>query len=234
MTPVNSRSWPAIRSLLLSPTREPHHNASITDAIALIFRDENDISVSHKGKQERQIEGGMKTLLPSERIERAILLIRGHTVMLDMDLAHLYGVTTKRLNEQVKRNQARFHADFVLQLTVKEVQSMRSQIATASKRNVRYLPFAFTEHGALMAASVLNTARAIDVSVYVIRAFVRLRELLSTHKELAHKLAELERKVSSHDESIQSLVTAIRRLTQPPSTASRPRIGFHVTPECKS
>ena len=95
-------------------------------------------------------------------------------------------------------------------------------------------PYAFTEHGALMAASVLNTARAIDVSVYVIRAFVKLRESLSTHKELAHKLAELEKKVSSHDKAIQSLVAAIRQLMQPPPPASRPRIGFHVKPENES
>lgn len=96
------------------------------------------------------------------------------------------------------------------------------------------MPNAFTEHGALMAASVLNTPRAMEVSVYVIRAFVRLRDLLSTHKELTHKLAELEQKVSSHDEAIQSLVAAIRRLMQPAPTASRPRIGFHFTPENES
>ena len=175
-----------------------------------------------------------QSLILVEQIEPRILTIRGHRAILDADLAELYGTTTKRLNEQVKRNQARFPADFVFQVTVEEIQAIRSQLATASKRNVRYPPFAFTEHGALMAASVLNTARAIDVSVYVIRAFVRLRELISTHKELAQKLGELERKVSSHDESIQSLVAAIRRLTQPPATTSRPRIGFHVTPECNS
>jgi hypothetical protein len=106
--------------------------------------------------------------------------------------------------------------------------SVRSQFATASKRNVRYLPFAFTEHGALMAASILNTPRAIDVSVYVIRAFVKLRELLSTHKELAEKFAELEPKVSSHDEAVQSLVVAIRRLLQFPPSPPSSKIGFHA------
>jgi hypothetical protein len=111
------------------------------------------------------------------------------------------------------------------------IEPMRSQIATASKRNIRYRPRAFTEHGAFMAASILNTPRAIDVSVYVVRAFVKLRELLSTHKELAQKLGELERKVSSHDEAIQSLVAAIRRLMQPPPSALPRRIGFHVRPE---
>ena len=110
------------------------------------------------------------------------------------------------------------------------IEPMRSQIATASKRNIRYRPRAFTEHGALMAASILNTPRAIDVSVYVVRAFVKLREFLSTHTELAQRLTELERKVSTHDESIQSLVAAIRRLMQPPSPPPR-RIGFHVKPE---
>lgn len=170
-------------------------------------------------------------LILMERIEPRILFIRGQRAILDADLAELYGTTTKRLNEQVKRNQARFPADFMFHLTAEEVQAIRSQIATASKRNVRYLPYAFTEHGALMAASVLNTARAIDVSVYVIRAFVKLREMLSAHKDLAHKLAELERKVSSHDEAIQSLVAAIRRLMQPTRTASPPQIGFHSKPE---
>lgn len=161
-----------------------------------------------------------------DRIEPCILLIRGQRILLDSDLADLYGTTTKRLNEQVKRNRERFPADFMFQLTAEEaeevrsqtvttsgaIQAMRSQIATASRRNVRYLPYAFTEHGAIMAASVLNTPRAIEVSVYVVRAFVKLRELLSTHKELAGKLAELERKVGSHDAAIQSLVAAIRRL----------------------
>ena len=110
---------------------------------------------------------------------------------------------------------------------------MRSQTVTASKRNVRYLPYAFTEHGALMAASVLNTPRAMEVSVYVIRAFVKLRELLSTHKELSGKLAELERKVGSHDTAIQSLVAAIRQLMAPPPPAPRPQIGFHAKPETR-
>ncbi len=109
--------------------------------------------------------------------------------------------------------------------------AMRSQIATALKRNVRYLPNAFTEHGALMAASILNTPRAMDVSVYVIRAFVKLRETLSTRKELAGRLGELERKVGSHDVAIQSMVAAIRRLMEPPPAPPRPRIGFHVKPE---
>jgi hypothetical protein len=118
----------------------------------------------------------------------------------------------------------------MFQVTVEELEAMRSQIATASKRNVRYPPFAFTEHGAIMAASVLNTPRAIEVSVYVVRAFIKLRELLYTQKELAGKLAELERKVAGHDGAIESLVAAIRRLMSPPPSPPRPKIGFHAKP----
>jgi hypothetical protein len=178
-----------------------------------------------------------------DRIEPCILLVRGQRVMLDADLAELYGATTKAFNQAVKRNLERFPADFMFQLNTEEAEAMRSQIATASGPTAvlrsqivtsssashggrRYLPYAFTEHGAIMAASVLNTPRAIETSVYVVRAFVKLRELLSTHKELAGKLAELERKVGSHDVAIQSLVTAIRRLMEPPPAPPRPRIGF--------
>ena len=183
-----------------------------------------------------------------DRIEPCILLVRGQRVMLDADLAELYGTTTKRLNEQVKRNLDRFPPDFMFRLALEEAEGvwsqvattsippryMRSQNATASKRNVRYLPYAFTEHGAIMAASVLNTPRAIEVSVFVVRAFVKQRELLSTHKELAGKLAELEAKVGSHDVAIQSLVAAIRRLMEPPPAPPRPRIGFRAVPEGKT
>lgn len=108
----------------------------------------------------------MKGLIPLERIESRILFIRGEKVILDSDLAKLFGVTTKRLNEQVKRNVSRFPKDFMFQLTGEEVESMRSQFATASRRNIRYLPFAFTEHGALMAANVLNSQRAVEASAY--------------------------------------------------------------------
>jgi hypothetical protein len=189
--------------------------------------------------------GKKPSLILIEQIEPRILVIRSQRVILDADLAGLYGTTTKRLNEQVKRNLARFPADFMFQLTSEEalalrsqivtaselLQPMRSQIAIASKRNIRHLPHAFTEHGALMAASILNTPRAIDVSVYVIRAFVKLREWLSTHKELARKLATLERKVASHDGSLQSLVAAIRQLMKPPPSPPPRRIGFHVKPD---
>ncbi len=181
----------------------------------------------------------MKAIISMSVIEEKIFLIRGQKVILDTDLAELYGVSTKRLNEQVKRNIDRFPKDFMFQLNENEVNKMwsqivtasdpanaiRSQIATASKRNVRYLPYAFTEHGAIMAASVLNSKRAVDVSVYVVRAFVRLRQMLAANKELAHKLAELEHKVVSHDGTIQVLVAAIRKLMAPPETKEK-KIGF--------
>ena len=170
-----------------------------------------------------------RSLIPIERIENRIFLIRGQKVMLDADLAELYGVTTKRLNEQVKRNRARFPEDFMFQLTASETELLRSQIATSKKGRGgrRYAPFAFTEHGAIMLAGVLNTQRAIEVSVFVVRAFNRLREMLATHKEVAYKLAELERKLVTHDEAIRSLMDAIRQLMTPPIKKRRP-IGFRM------
>src|SRR5262249_40119178 len=137
-----------------------------------------------------------------ENVARSIYIIRGQRVMLDKDLAILYGVTNKRFNEQVKRNQSRFPLDFRFQLTRREFDSLKSQTTifkTGHGQHRKYLPYAFTEHGALMAASILNTQRAVQTSVYVIRAFVRLREFLATHKELADKLVELEQRVAGHD-----------------------------------
>jgi hypothetical protein len=172
----------------------------------------------------------MKALIPVEVIEQRILLIRGQRVMLDADLSGLYGTTTKRLNEQVKRNRGRFPEDFMFQLTKKEkaeVVAICDHLAKLKFSPV--LPNAFTEHGAIMVASVLNTKRAIQVSVFVVRAFVKLREMLSTHKELAHKLAMLERKLQNHDESIRSLVVAIRQLMAPPEPEPpKKQIGFLV------
>ncbi len=168
-----------------------------------------------------------ETTILAERIEKAILLLRGEKVMLDADLADLYGVSTKRLNEQVKRNRHRFPEDFMFQLNQTESEVLRSQFATSKtgRGGRRYFPFAFTEHGAIMLAAVLNTTRAIEVSVFVVRAFVRLREILATHRDLANKLAELERKIETHDEAIQSLVSAIRQLMAPPA-AEQKKIGF--------
>ena len=165
-------------------------------------------------------------IVPAERVESRILLIRGQKVLLDADLAKLYGVTTKRLNEQVKRNRNRFPDDFMFQLTSGEKAEV---VANCDHlRGLKFspaLPYAFTEHGAIMAASVLNTTRAIEMSVFVVRAFVRLREVLAAHKELAAKLAALERKVASHDRHIRALFDAIRQLMAPPEKP-RKRIGF--------
>jgi len=168
-----------------------------------------------------------KSIIPIARVEESILVIRDQRVMLDSDLAELYGVTAKRLNEQVKRNRHRFPGDFMFQLTEQEWGILRSQIATSriSHGGRRHPPFAFTEHGAIMLASVLNSERAIEASIYVVRAFVRLRELLITHKAVAQKLAELERKVVGHDQDIKALVDAIRQL-MPSPTPKRRRIGF--------
>ena len=168
-----------------------------------------------------------KLLTPTESIEAKIFITRDQRVMLDSDLATIYGVPTKRLNEQVKRNLSRFPEDFMFQLTKDEVESLRSQNATSKegKGGRRYLPFVFTEHGALMLANILSSAQAIEASIYVVRAFVRLREILLANKELAQKLNDLERQVGTHDEAIKSLINAVRQLMQP-LQGSRRNIGF--------
>ena len=170
--------------------------------------------------------GDKEAIIPAERINRMILLVRGQKVMLDSDLAELYGVPTKRLNEQVKRNADRFPEDFMFRLNSEEKKEV---VANCDHlRSLRFspgAPYAFTEHGALMLASVLNSRRAVDVSVFVVRAFVRLREMLSSHRELAKKVAELERKSKGHDEQIRSLVGAIRQLMTPDEKKAK-KIGF--------
>jgi len=168
-----------------------------------------------------------KAVIPISSIESKIYSFRGQRVMLDRDLAELYGVTTKRLNEQVKRNLDRFPADFMFRLTVHEAESLRSQFATSSDSHGgrRYPPYVFTEHGALMLASVLNSRRAVETSIFVVRAFIKMREIVSVHKELARKLSELERRVIGHDEDIMTLMRAIKRLIHTPSPPQR-RIGF--------
>jgi len=158
-------------------------------------------------------------------LERHIVQIRGQRVMLDEDLARIYGVSTKRLNEQVRRNRHRFPSGFLVELTPDEAWTMRSQSVTASRRNFRRQPLAFTEHGAIMLATVLSTPVAIEASVRVVQAFVKMRELLSTHAQLQKKMDELEKRVGTHDGQLQELFDAIRQLITP---ASRPRrkIGF--------
>jgi phage regulator Rha-like protein len=170
------------------------------------------------------------SVIPVERIEKAILLIRGQKVMLDKDLALLYSVQAKVLNQAVKRNLSRFPDDFMFQLTAEEGESLRSQIVTLKAgrgQHRKYLPYAFTEQGVAMLSSVLNSDRAIEVNIAIMRAFVRLREIMSTHKDLARKLAELERKLGKHDEKFAVVFEAIRQLMAPPVAPAKPRIGFH-------
>jgi ORF6N domain len=163
--------------------------------------------------------------LTAQALSGRIVVIRGQRVLLDSDLAALYEVETRRLNEQVKRNKNRFPADFMFQLTSEEFEILMSQFATSSWGGRRKLPLAFTEHGAIMAASVLNSDRAVQMSVYVVRAFVQLRAPLLDHKELADKLATLEKRVSHHDGSLTAVIEAIRALMAQPKSVSRP-IGF--------
>jgi hypothetical protein len=165
--------------------------------------------------------------------------------MIDADLAQLYGVTTKRLNEQVGRNKERFPEDFMFRLTWKEADSLRSPIATlndpngeclrsqiatsnAGRGGRRYRPYAFTEHGAIMAASVLKSEQAVKVSVHVVRAFVKLRQVFAAHRQLGRKLEDLERRLDGHDEQIAVLLAAIRELMTPPPDPPRKRIGFRT------
>jgi phage regulator Rha-like protein len=164
-------------------------------------------------------------LIPLEIIERRIYFIRTHKVMLDSDLAELYGVTTKRLNEQVKRNIDRFPTDFMFRLNQEESDRLRSQFATSKhgRGGRRYQPYVFTEHGALMLASVLNSEKAIQASIQIVRAFVRLREMLATHQELARKLAEMEKKYNAE---FKAIFEVIQQLTEPPEEPERKPIGF--------
>ncbi|MFH1581340.1 MAG: ORF6N domain-containing protein [Pseudomonadota bacterium] len=169
-----------------------------------------------------------KALIPIERIENVIIQIRDHKVIIDTDLAKIYGVTTRKLNQAIKRNIDRFPPDFLFQLTQKE----KEEVITICDHleNLKYspyLPFVFTEHGTIMAASVLNSERAIHVSVYVVRAFVKLREMVSTHKELALKFLEMEQRLESHDEQIQAVFEAIQQLMTLPAKP-RKKIGFIV------
>jgi len=166
---------------------------------------------------------------PASVVESRILFLRHQRVILDSDIADLYGVSVKRLNEQVKRNQERFPSDFMFRLTPREHSALRSQIATSNKNRGgrRYTPHAFTEHGAIMAATVLNTERAVQMSVFVVRAFVRLREMLARNRRLAGKIGELEDRLDTHDSVIQELIEAIKELMTP-EERPRVRIGFQL------
>jgi ORF6N domain len=171
-------------------------------------------------------------IVPVEVIQHKIYLIRGCKVILDSDLAALYEVPTKRLNEAVRRNLGRFPADFMFQLTAEELETLRSQIATSSSSHGgrRFQPYAFTEHGVAMLSSVLTSKRAVALNILIIRAFVRLREYLSTHQDLARKLEDVERTQQEHGAHIQQIYDCIDRLLEPPEPSKR-RIGFAATGE---
>jgi hypothetical protein len=183
-------------------------------------------------------------LIPTERIDNAIIEIRGRKVMLSHNLAALYGVSTKAFNQAVKRNADRFPPDFMFQLTWEEAQALGSQTVTSDEAGLRsqfatlkrgkhhkYRPYAFTEHGAVMAATILNTPRAAEVSVFVVRAFVRLSRVAADQRQVALKLAEIEAKLSVHDQSLKAVFDALRQLMQPTPAPKRRKIGFATDPD---
>ena len=173
-------------------------------------------------------------VLPAEQVENIILLVRGQKVILDRDLAKLYGVTTGNLNKAVKRNIDRFPNDFMFQLTTEEYKSLRFRFGIFKKgQHSKYLPYAFTEQGVAMLSSVLKSKRSIEVNIAIMRTFVRLREMLATHKELSRKFAFLEQRIEGHDEQIQAIFEAIRQLMAPPDKPKR-KIGYTVKEKQKA
>jgi phage regulator Rha-like protein len=171
----------------------------------------------------------MSNKIPVELIAAKIFEIRGKKVMFDKDLAQLYGVATKNLNKAVKRNIKRFPEDFMFQLVSEEVESLRFQNGTSKRGGSRYLPYVFTEQGVAMLSSVLNSERAIQVNILIMRAFTRLKEVLLTHKELALKIEKLENKYSKCDEKIQAIFDAIKHLLQPQPVEEKKIVGFTKT-----
>lgn len=170
----------------------------------------------------------MPNLIAAVDITSKIFMMRGKKVMLDSDLAKLYGVKVKRLNEQVKRNIKRFPGDFMFRVTKEEIASLRSHFATLKQgQNIKHLPYVFTEQGVAMLSSVLNSERAIQVNILIMRAFTKLREILLTHNELATKIEALEKKYAEHDQTIKEIFQAIRQLLDPPVKEKLP-IGFHT------
>jgi phage regulator Rha-like protein len=171
-----------------------------------------------------------KTALAAvRRVDARILYLRDQKIILDADLAELYGVEVRHLNQQVKRNSKRFPPEFLFRLSSKDMKTLRSQfvISNNGRGGRRYLPYAFTEHGAIMAATVLNSERAIAMSIFVVQAFVRMRQALAANREIAAKLTELEGRLESHDADIQAVVNTIRDLMAPP-VRNRRRIGFQA------
>ena len=209
---LNERRW----SRIATTSGEPVTNC---DQFRLRFLAQRRLTVP----QESEI-------ILVDQIEPMILSIRGHKVVLDSDLAALYGTTTKRFNEQVKRNRDRFPRTFMFTLDETEKKELVANCDRFDKlKHSTSLPYAFTEHGAIMAASILNTPRAVEVSIYVVQAFVKLRQFVMNHEEILKKLASLEQKVGAHDEAIQQIILALKHLMTPP-TDDKPkrRIGFHV------
>lgn len=177
------------------------------------------------GKANSPVPDAASAALSPQALARSILMIRGQRVLMDSDLAELYGVETRVFNQAIRRNANRFPPDFMFELSQEEFTNLISQTVTSSWGGRRKLPLAFTEHGAIMAASMLNSPRAIEMSIYVVRAFVQLRAVLVDHKALADKLAALERRVSGHDNSLAEVISALRALMAQPPAARRP-IGF--------
>jgi len=170
-----------------------------------------------------------KAIVPVGKIDQSIFLIRGEKVIVDADLAQFYGVPTKRLNEQVKRNKGRFPNDFMFQLSAEEKSELVANCDHLEKlKYSKSLPYAFTEHGAIMAASVLNSLKAIEVSVYIVRAFVRIRRVISEHKEISRRIVQIENHLADHDEQILELIQAIKQLLKPEPPPKKRRIGFHA------
>lgn len=169
-----------------------------------------------------------KPVVPKGKIEQRILMIRGEKVIIDADLAEFYGVPTKRLNEQVKRNKNRFPEDFMFQLDDDEKSEVVAKCDHLNKLKFsNVLPHAFTEHGAIMAASVLNSPQAAEISIFIVRAFVKLRRVIAEHKELARKVSQMDRHLTDHDEQIIALIKTIKQLMQPDPVPKKRRIGFN-------
>jgi len=168
----------------------------------------------------------MKSIVGTEIIKERIFILRSQRVMLDSDLARLYGIETKVLIQAVKRNKERFPPKFMFQLRKVEYESLRSQFVTSNRGGRRYRPYAFTEHGVAMLSSVLKSDRAIQVNIAIIKAFIKMREILNTHRELMNKLKELEQRVGRHDQEIQAILNAIRQLMAPPPQKKKEPIGF--------
>jgi len=172
----------------------------------------------------------MKMIKPKKPIESLILNVRGQKVILDTDLAELYGVTTKVFNQAMKRNADRFPEDFMFQLEAQEFALLRSQIVTSNvgRGGRRYAPYAFTEHGAIMAATVLNSPEAVAMSVFVVRAFMQMRERLIANAAILKRLAEIDKTLLEHDSALNTIWTKLQPLLAPPPDPPRPEIGFHI------